>query len=124
MERKRNAFPETYRFRTLASFKTLTEMTEYFVLRYTEYDDLATYLRGYAITGDYLAQLSVPSLMLLADDDPVIPIAGVADLRASPALSMYRTQHGGHCGFIEDYSLSSWLDDFLLTQIEVSGGDY
>ncbi len=82
-------------------------MTDFFVCHYTEYPDLETYLRGYAVTGDRLAGLTVPSEILLADDDPVIPVADVARLAHSPALRIRRSRYGGHCGFIANYRLAA-----------------
>jgi predicted alpha/beta-fold hydrolase len=110
---KQAAFPELYDFGDLARFRTLTDMTDYFVTRHTEYPDLQTYLRGYAITEGRLASLTVPSHVLLADDDPVIPVADVARLAPVPALRITRSRFGGHCGFLTSWSLRSWLDVFV-----------
>ncbi len=110
---KREAFPALYDFGVLERFGTLREMTQYFVHNYTEFPDLDTYLRGYAVTGARLAGLEVPTEILLADDDPVIPVRDVAALARSPALTIRRSRYGGHCGFIADYRLSSWLDEYI-----------
>ena len=74
LELKREAFPDLYDFGELERFRTLRGMTDYFVCNYTEFPDLETYLRGYAVTGERLARLEVPTEILLADDDPVIPV--------------------------------------------------
>ena len=92
-------------------------MTEYLVIRHTEYPDLETYLRGYAITGRRLAKLRTPSVMLLADDDPVIPVAGLQDMQSSTALKILRAEYGGHCGFIYNLSLRSWVDAFIVREL-------
>ena len=99
---------------SLSRFRSLRAMTEFFVIRYTEFPDLVSYLRGYAITGERLAALTVPSSILLADDDPVIPAASVARVARTPALTVHRTRWGGHCGFLHDYRLRTWSDDYLL----------
>ncbi len=91
-------------------------MTEYFVRRYTGYPDLASYLAGYAITGDRLTQLTVPAEILLAEDDPVIPVAGRAALARPESLTVRVTRHGGHVGFLTDWRLRSWLDDYVARQ--------
>lgn len=114
LERKREAFPLLYDFGALSRFRTLREMTDYFVRHYTGYADLDTYLHGYAVTGTRLAGLGVPGEILLAEDDPVIPVDDVARLASPPMLSLRRSRHGGHCGFLRDYRLSGWLDDYLL----------
>jgi len=114
LDLKRAAFPELYDFTRLDRFRTLEEMTDYFVRHYTEFTDLRTYLRGYALTGDRLTGLEVPSTMLLAEDDPVIPISGLDRVARPGCLRIETTSHGGHCGFIEDYRLTSWADGYVL----------
>jgi predicted alpha/beta-fold hydrolase len=114
LEKKRALFPQLYQFGDLRKFKTLTGMTDYFVRNHTDYPDLHTYLNGYAVTGDRLADLRVPAIALLADDDPVIPIDGLQIMNASSALQLVRTARGGHCGFIEHFGSHSWLDQFVV----------
>jgi hypothetical protein len=114
LQRKMQYFPDLYRFRDLNSFNRLEAMTDHFVRNYTEYDDLQSYLRGYALTGDRLATLQVPSCVLLADDDPVIPVRSLAKLHQTEALKVFLSPRGGHCGFIE----ASWLDNFIVHQLE------
>jgi predicted alpha/beta-fold hydrolase len=117
---KAACFPELYDFGNLKRFRTLTATTEFFATRYASFPDLDSYLNGYAITGDALARLTVPAKIIAAADDPVIPIGDLADLAASPALSIQVFPHGGHCGFLEDYALRSWVDRAVLAEIEAS----
>lgn len=114
LERKAQAFPADYDLSALAPFRSLRDMTDHFVRRYTEYPDLQSYLHGYAVTGDRLAGLAVPTSILLADDDPVIPAGSSDRLARSPALTVQRTRWGGHCGFLLDYRLRTWSDDYLV----------
>jgi predicted alpha/beta-fold hydrolase len=111
---KKAAFPGLYDFSNLEQFKTLRGMTDYFVRYYTEFPNLETYLEGYALTGDRLASLNVPATMLLAIDDPVIPIKGLTGIASSACLRIETSEFGGHCGFIEGYGLQSWSDRFLV----------
>ncbi len=120
LETKRELFPDDYDFGDLKRFKSLRLMTEFFVEAYTEFPDLLTYLRGYAITGDRLKNLAVASSALLANDDPVIPIAGLERLRAPETLHIDIANFGGHCGFLLDYRLSSGLENYLLQTFEAS----
>lgn len=113
LERKASLFPADYAFGPLQRFRTLTAMTDFFVRNYTEFEDLPSYLRGYAITGPRLAGLTVPSTLLLAEDDPVIPVGALVRVARPPALTVEQTRFGGHCGFIRDYRLQSWIDDYL-----------
>jgi predicted alpha/beta-fold hydrolase len=115
---KAASFPELYDFGDLRRFPTLTATTDFFVRRYTTFADLDAYLLGYDITGTALAALTVPSRVIAAADDPVIPIRDLNDLAAPAALSVSVLDRGGHCGFIESYGLRSWLDTAVLAEVE------
>jgi predicted alpha/beta-fold hydrolase len=115
---KAACFPELYDFGDLRRFATLTATTEFFATRYAGFPDLDSYLRGYAITGDALANLSVPTRLIAAADDPMIPIEDLADVAVTQALTIDVFPQGGHCGFLESYRLRSWLDRAVLAQIE------
>lgn len=117
---KRAAFPSEYDFSNLERFKTLGSMTDYFVRHYTEYPDLLTYLRGYALVGDRLAGMRVPSEMLVAEDDPVIPVKGLEQLARPDSLRIRRSAFGGHCGFLENYRLRSLLDRYLVDALDAA----
>lgn len=114
---KAAAFPKLYDFGDLTRFRTLTSTTEFFVERYTEFGSLAAYLDGYSLTGSVLAGLDVPSRLIAASDDPVIPSADLARIARSCALEITLAPGGGHCGFIEDLRLRSWLDRQLLAEL-------
>lgn len=114
---KAAAFPTLYDFGPLERFPTLTETTAYFVERYTEFPDLDAYLNGYSLTGPVLESLDVPSRIIAAQDDPVIPIADLSEIARPPALEITLAPNGGHCGFIEDFLLGSWLDRQLLAEL-------
>ena len=64
--------------------------------------------------------LTVPASSIAAADDPVIPIADLADLAASPALESRCFARGGHCAFLESYRLRSWVDRAVLAEIEAA----
>jgi predicted alpha/beta-fold hydrolase len=124
LQRKKAVFPSLYDFSNLERFQTLREMTDYFVTNYTEFPDLQAYLRGYALTGDRLAGLEVPSTMLLAEDDPVIPIRGLDEISAPNLLNVHISRFGGHCGFINGPGLSSFLDDYFVEVFGQNASDF
>ncbi len=118
LSRKKAAFPEIYDFENLRQFRSLQQMTDYFVRHYTEFPDLSTYLNGYALTGDVLAGIAAPAAILLAEDDPVIPVSALERIAKPRSLVVHRSPHGGHCGFISDYRLTSWLDDYIVRSFQ------
>jgi hypothetical protein len=117
LERKRAAFPDDYDFGNLARFRSLGAMTAHFVRDYTEFPDLESYLAGYALTDGRLAALDIPADVLIAEDDPVIPVRGLDRVACSPSLCVTRSRFGGHCGFIADLALNSWADDFVASAL-------
>jgi predicted alpha/beta-fold hydrolase len=119
--RKQRAWPGEYDFGPLLRSRNLRQMTRDLVLAHTEYEDLDTYLRGYALTGSRLAGLTVPSTILAAVDDPMIPVADLARLPQSDLLHVVTTEHGGHCGFIEDLGSTTWVEEFVLHELEAVG---
>jgi predicted alpha/beta-fold hydrolase len=115
---KQRAWPGVHDFDELSRYADLRRMTADLVLRCTEFGSLEAYLAGYAVTGERLASLRVPARVLLAEDDPIIPAADIARLASSPWLSVVRTRHGGHCGFLEDWSRPSYADRFMRDEFE------
>lgn len=120
LETKAALFPALYDFGDLSRLGTLTETTDFFVRRYTDFASLDEYLSGYALTGRRLEPLTVPTRLILAADDPVIPSADVARLARPRALTVEVTRRGGHCGFVQGYALDSWADLEVLRDLEAS----
>ncbi len=108
--RKEACFPELYDFSHLGELKTLTAITDHFVQSHSGFPDLPTYLKGYALTGDVLADLQVPCHILFAGDDPMIPVADLDRIARPEALTVSVTPQGGHCGYMETYRLTSWVE--------------
>jgi predicted alpha/beta-fold hydrolase len=117
---KAACFPERYDFGDLTRFKTLTETTRFFVETYTDFPDLDAYLRGYAITGLVLAKLEVPTRLIAAADDPVIPSRDLERLARPRAMDLQVVSYGGHCGFLDSYALRSWLDSEILALLSAA----
>lgn len=111
---KRRFFPDNQALSHIGEFRNIREMTDYFVRHCTEYPDLSTYLNGYAITGTRLAALTVPSTIISSMDDPVIPASDLKNLARPVSLHIETTRYGGHCGYLQDYCLTSWVDQHIL----------
>jgi predicted alpha/beta-fold hydrolase len=62
----------------------------------------------------------VPAKLIAAAEDPVIPVEDLVDLSAPSSLSVEVLRRGGHCAFLEDYRLRSWLDRTVLAEIEAA----
>ena len=116
--RKQATWPQDHDFRSLLRCRDLRQMTAALVARHTTYAHIDDYLQGYAITGDRLAQLAAPAVILTSQDDPIIPARDLARLAPSPRLEVHVTQHGGHTGFLERLGEPSWANRFVLATMQ------
>ena len=117
LRRKQSLFPERELFARVELRGGLRDLTRNLVERHTQFGTLENYLDGYSIAGDTLSALDVPADILTAEDDPVIPVADFRALKLAPSTRLTIVKHGGHCGFIRDFSLRSWAEDFILVQM-------
>jgi hypothetical protein len=117
LRRKQALWPAEHDFSDILGDDDLRRMTARLIARHTSYPQLADYFAGYAITGQRLATLTVPATILMAMDDPIIPSADLQRLADNPHLTIHRTRHGGHTGFIDHLSRPSWANRFVLAQM-------
>lgn len=117
LRRKQAAWPGRFEFGDLLESRALGSMTRELVLKHTEYPDMASYFRGYAITGERLASLQVPSTIVMAEDDPIIPAADLVRLARPATLKVIATQTGGHCGFFESLASPGWIERLVLAEL-------
>ena len=110
MQEKLRHFPDYGFGAELETLRSLEDMNRFFVPRYTDFSDTQSYLAAYALTGDRLSGLQVPSHLITSADDPVIPASDLSRIARPAALQIEVTPHGGHCGFIRDWRLRGWAE--------------
>jgi predicted alpha/beta-fold hydrolase len=111
---KRAAWPE-YDFAPYSDLKSFVDITRHFVLDYTEYPSLEAYLARYTLTPAMLMDSPTPLAIITARDDSVIPFHYFDGIRVGSGVAAWLpTDHGGHCGFIENLSLSCWSEARVL----------
>lgn len=114
---KQAAWPQIYDLRDVIALDNLTAMTDVLACRYGGYPSLSHYLRGYAVVGDVLADIVPRTRIIAAADDPIIPAEDLAHLARPPALEITRAMLGGHCGFYEGRSGSTWIEREILATL-------
>ena len=119
LEIKLEHYPELGYGDSLLNMQSLSEMNAYFVPHHTGFNDPESYYHAYALTGDTLAGLTVPSHIILSRDDPMIPADDLEKLAHPPALTIETPRYGGHCGFLKDWRLRGWIEDRLLELLDV-----
>ncbi|TYT26369.1 alpha/beta fold hydrolase [Luteimonas viscosa] len=115
--RKRALFPERVGFDDATLRLGMRELTEWLVLRHTDLGSIDNYFDGYSVAGDRLQALQVPAHILMAADDPVIPLDEFHAL-ALPALARVEiVPWGGHCGFLEDARLGGYAERWTAERL-------
>ncbi len=110
LRRKQELFPRRYDFEAWFRIRGLREATRYMIERHSEYPTLDAYLDGYSVGGSRLTGLQIPTTIVAASDDPVIPVADLHGIERPDLLQVEVHPRGGHCGFIDDFRLGSWIE--------------
>jgi predicted alpha/beta-fold hydrolase len=119
LRRKHALFPGLFDLEACTRHKGLRELTRYLIRGSGEFETLEQYLDGYSIAGSRLATLAVPATIVTAADDPVIPVRDCAEIQRPPCLALEIQPYGGHCGFIENLALRSWIDHRIESILSV-----
>ena len=113
--RKKMQFYPEYDFASeLSSLKTIVAMNQHLAPKLTPFPDVISYLKSYALTGDRLQYLTIPSHLIASANDPIIPIEDIAKINCPAALSIEVQSNGGHCGFITRLNGESWIESYLV----------
>lgn len=115
--RKRALFPETHGFDDDVLRLRMRALTEWMVLRHTELASLEAYFDGYSIAGERLRALPIAAEVLMAADDPVIPVEEFEAIAALPRLRVELARHGGHCGFIRNARLDGYAEQWVVQRL-------
>lgn len=117
LRRKQRLFPGRYALAPDVFKLDMRGLTQELILRETDFGTIEAYFDGYAIHEGRLSALTVPGAILMSKDDPIIPVEDFATLQLPAHVRLDLTEHGGHCGFIRDWSLHSWAEDYLVAQL-------
>jgi len=107
---KQKCFPDIYNFDSVLHHKKLMALTEAIMAWYPEFHDYRQYFNIYTLTGNALAALEMPTFIIMAQDDPAVPVEDFYHLPANPHLHLYIQRFGGHCGFIDPFPFGCWYE--------------
>jgi len=99
--RKAVLHPDRYLADIQGPVRSLREFDNRIVARYCGFRDADDYYYR-AAAARVVHSIAVPTLVLLAKDDPFIRLLPEtrARLQANPHISFVETEHGGHCAFL------------------------
>ena len=101
MRRKVRLFPKLYDAAGLRRLRSIREWHEAITAPACGYRDADDYYyRASALR--VVDHIRVPTLILAAQDDPIVPFATFrgAGIAGNPFITLVKPEHGGHCGFV------------------------
>jgi hypothetical protein len=98
---KARLYPRLYRTEGLVCVRTIREFDDAVTAPYCGFQGAADYYRR-ASSRPLLRLISLPAMLLTAQDDPMIPFASFTDpaLRDNHQIALEAPRHGGHSAFI------------------------
>lgn len=118
---KQAAWPDHYDFAELRRQSGFVRITERFTEDHTPYPGLDDYLATHDLSQREDLGAITPTTIITAKDDPVVPWSAFEHIRRSPHIQLVATEHGGHCGFIENLRMDSWIDRCVITCLAAEG---
>jgi uncharacterized protein len=122
VRRRARQWPDLYSADGLEEVKTVYEFDDRFTARFFGFGSAANYYTTQA-SRNFLDAIRVPTLLIQAKDDPLIPFA-IFDhpaFRGNPNLELIAPEHGGHLGFLARGKPRFWLDGVVIEWIEDLG---
>lgn len=117
LARKRALFPQAHDFDDRALGLRMRPLTQWMVERYTDFGTLERYFDGYSVAGQRLAALQVPVSILMAADDPVIPVDEFRALALPAHARLEISPWGGHCGFLLNAQLDGFAERWIADRL-------
>jgi predicted alpha/beta-fold hydrolase len=97
--RKQQVLPSLYEARLEAGTRTVFEFDDLITARYGGYTGAEDYYER-SSAGPWLSRIDRPTLVLAAQDDPMIPIESILPFASSGAVTREYSRTGGHVGFL------------------------
>jgi len=115
--KKQQLFPDLFSNTNWQQQNNLQSLTEVLLLQHTEFKTTRDYFNGYSLTPELIKKITSPTHIITAWDDPVIPFRDFSTIDRLSTIKLITTPLGGHCGFIKDWRLRSWVEDYITNEI-------
>ena len=115
LRKKQSLFPDLYDFTPVERLKTIQAVTDFLLAKYSDFESAQDYFNAYAVMGSAVADINIPTTVITAADDPIIPVGDFYDFVPNEHLALVIHPHGGHNGFISGYNLQSWYETHIVT---------
>jgi predicted alpha/beta-fold hydrolase len=117
--RRAALYPDAYSTAKLRSVRSVYEFDDAYVAPFFGFGTADNYYATQSAIR-FLEQIRVPTLLVQAEDDPMIPFEIFQDyrLRSNPHITLLSEPYGGHLGFIADTAPRFWVDRVVLGWLE------
>lgn len=118
IRRKSKCSPHLYTADALDTVRSIWEFDDRFTAPLFGFGTAENYYRTQSAVR-YLDAIRVPTLIICAKDDPLVPF-GIYDhpaFRSNPAMTLLATEYGGHLGFLSRRKPRFWIDQVTLDWI-------
>lgn len=102
----------------LPRFRSVYEFDDTFVAPFFGFGTADNYYATQSAI-QFVENIRVPTLLIQAKDDPLIPFRIFSDTRltSNPAIELLAVDHGGHLGFLARNAPHFWVDRVILNWI-------
>ena len=115
--RKRELFPQRFGYDNATLALDMRGLIGWLARRHAGFDSAEEYFDSYSIAGDRLAALEVPASILMAEDDPVIPIEHFRAWKLAAATGLEVARWGGHCAFVENLAGDGFSERWVAARL-------
>ncbi len=126
LRHKAALFPGIYQLDGVGPVRSIREFDQKIVARYCDYRDADDYYYR-AASARVVDRIAVPTLILLAQDDPFIRLFPEtrARLLANPRIDFVETGQGGHCAFLSRRSADGvhWAETTVVRYLQAAVED-
>lgn len=115
---KQRLYPQHYNFSALMDIDNIREMTERLLASYSNFNSAREYFRSYALLNGDIDGIAIPTTIITAEDDPIIPVEDFYELHNSPTTRLLIQPYGGHNGFLGGWRLNGWYEEVMVDSFE------
>ncbi len=119
LKKKQQLFPDLYNFNNIMTLKTLRDITDVLLNDYSDYYSSRDYFRAYAVVRRAIKDNTVPTTIITAADDPIIPVEDFYELEINESTNLVIQPYGGHNGFLDGFYLQGWYEKQLAELFDV-----
>ena len=118
LKKKQKLFPAIYDFADVLSLKTIQAVTDRLLQKHSDFNSASEYFREYSLLEDAIKDLPVPTTIITAKDDPIIPVEDFYQLELNHHTNLVIHAYGGHNGFVDGILLKSWYEQKLADMFD------